>query len=112
MWTNCCRAFKNHLSKKYSKMKSLTELALKGHFEQLKEEVNAKGINDQPLALLMKALAYLEKVEKNGLLDGEGEALIHQLRGYSMDGGMLAPKPMKRATGKKKVDGQSTKRVG
>ena len=85
-------------------MKSIAELALKGHFDLLKKEINQKSLNDQPIVLLMKALSYLEKVNNISELDNEGKALIQQLRHYSSsDSELLKLKPMKRAVGTKGV---------
>ncbi|MEM8567220.1 MAG: hypothetical protein AAGF85_12230 [Bacteroidota bacterium] len=91
-------------------MESLNELALKGHFELLKREINGRSLDDQPLSLLMKAMIYLEKVNDKGLLDDEGRQLINQLKGFSKDTGMYKPKPMTRA-GVRSTDSTRSKKA-
>ncbi|MEM7107461.1 MAG: hypothetical protein AAF519_04480 [Bacteroidota bacterium] len=92
-------------------MESITKLALKGHFELLKREINGKSIDDQPLSLLMKAMIYLEKVNDKGLLDDEGKQLIHQLKGYSQENDIYQPKPMARANGRDSDSNQQSKKA-
>ncbi|MEM9855876.1 MAG: hypothetical protein AAF843_00880 [Bacteroidota bacterium] len=84
-------------------MESISELALKGHFEKLKAQTNSASLEKQPLSLLMKALSYLEKVNDKGLLDREGELLINQLRAYSSEESFFKAKPMQRAGSKSKT---------
>lgn len=102
------QACKRPLLKKHNNMESITDLALKGHFDLLKKEANQKNLNDQPIVLLMKALSYLEKVNNLSELDNEGKSLIQELRQYSVMGThALKPKPMKRAVGNIKDVGKA-----
>ena len=93
-------------------MESISDLALKGHFEQLKNEANNKRLTDQPLEMLMKALAYLEKINRSGILDDEGKSLMNQLKGYSSELALLSPKPMARAQGNVQSESQTKKKEG
>lgn len=105
MLTNYCQAFKGHLSKKLNSMESISELALKGHFEQLKSEANKKSLEDRPLDMLKHALAYLEKINNKGMLDDEGKRLIGTLKGHFLaESGLMQPKPMTRAKGTQEVE--------
>lgn len=81
-------------------MESTTDLTLKGHFQNLKEQANGQRLGHSDKDLILRTRIYLEKMEQAKALDAEGLHLLAELRLATLsheDLSMPARKPMVRA---------------
>lgn len=92
-------------------MDSIHNLALKGHFEQLKSQVNSGSLDQiatrRLTALLEEVNTYFLKKQQSGNLDDEGVQLLSKINRYISGGDLSIPEriPMKKAGGKQRNSG-------